>query len=382
MQGTACAYDLAQHPKMQEVALVDWELKRAEQAAARIGKAFVCPKQVDVQDVQALSHFLAPYDVVVSAVPYFLNLGITRAAIAAKTHLVDMGGNTEIVLQQRALDGEAKQAGITVLPDAGLAPGLANLLAVHGIEQLDRVESVHIRVGGLPQHPVPPLNYHLFFSMHGLINEYVGQAATLQNGQITWVDALTEVETLTFAEPVGQCEAFHTVGGISTLPWTYEGRIETLDYKTIRYPGHGAQIKTMADLGLLAETPVSIRGNEISPREVFAQVAGQRLMEGDSRDVVLVRVEITGEKACAHLRVTYEIMDFYEETTGFTAMMRTTAFPVSILAQMLGDGLILEPGVFPLEQAVPTRPFLEALAHRNIRIRMDTIPLQETHAHA
>lgn len=381
MQGTACAYDLAMNPNITEVAIADLELPKAEASARRINNPKVISKAVNVQNYAELVTFLKPYDVVVSAVPYFFNYDVTRAAIESKTHMVDMGGNTDLVLKQRGLDKEAKAQGVTILPDAGLAPGMANILAVHGIQQMDHVDSVQIRVGGLPQHPKPPLNYQLFFSIHGLINEYMGRSVVIRNGKVQEVDTLTEVESLTFRDPIGECEAFHTLGGISTLPWEYEGKIKNMDYKTIRYPGHCAQIKMMADLGLMDETPVMVKGTPVVPRDLFAAVVTPKLTFEETKDLVLVRIVITGENAGETNRLTYEIIDHYDKATGFTAMMRTTAFPVSILAQMMGESIITERGVLPLETAVPTQHFMKELEKRNIQVMMDTMAVEGAHSH-
>ncbi|MBY0405672.1 MAG: saccharopine dehydrogenase NADP-binding domain-containing protein, partial [Cyanobacteria bacterium] len=210
MQGTACAYDLAFNPSITEVVIADIELNKAQESVQKINHPKVVAKQIDVKNQTALIDFLKPFDVLISAVPYFFNFNITQAAIASKTHMVDMGGNTDLVFKQRTLTQEAQTAGVTILPDAGLAPGMANILAVHAINQLENVNTVQIRVGGLPKFPKPPLNYQLFFSVHGLINEYMGRSVVLKNGKIEEVETLTEVESIHFRDPIGNCEAFHT----------------------------------------------------------------------------------------------------------------------------------------------------------------------------
>lgn len=369
MQGTACAYDLLQNPKVRTVAIADVTLEKAQMATKQLPiDERLTFHSVDAINLKALSAFLEPYDVLISAVPYFLNLAVSEAAITSRTHMVDMGGNTDLVFEQRKLNEKAQQAGITILPDCGLAPGMANILAAHAIQQFDTVDSVKIRVGGLPQNPQPPLNYRLFFSIHGLINEYVGKSVILREGSITEVDTLTDIETLNFPDSVGEVEAFHTLGGVSTLPWTYQGQIKTMDYKTIRYPGHCHQIKTMHDLGLLDDSPIEINGNKISPREVFAAVVVPRLNFEDNLDLVLVRVEVIGKKSGVIATYRMEIQDRYDDQTNFTAMMRTTAFPVSIVAQMLGNGSIMNRGVLALEQTVPTEPFISELVKRHIHV--------------
>jgi lysine 6-dehydrogenase len=385
MQGTACAYDLARFANADQIILADVDRAKAEQAAQRVrqltGHTGINAQSVNVEDHDAVIAFLTLVDVLVSAVPYFYNERLTDAAIAAGSHMVDMGGNTDLVFRQRKRSDAAAAAGVTILPDAGLAPGLANIIAAHAIGQMDHVEALRIRVGGLPQHPKPPMNYQMFFSMHGLINEYMGESVVLRNGRIEKVPTLTEVEALTFRDPIGACEAFHTLGGISTLPWTYEGQIQEMDYKTIRYPGHCAQVKLLADLGLLDEEAVSVNGSAIRPRDLFAAVATPRLTFEETEDIVLVRIIVDGERAGEALRLTYEIVEPYDADTGFTAMMRTTAYPVAILAQMLADGRIAARGVLPLETTVPTAAFLTELEKRQIRLWMDTLAREEAHSH-
>ena len=175
----------------------------------------------------------------VSAVPYFLNLAVTRAAIAARASLVDLGGNTDVVFQQRSLDEEAQAAGVTILPDQGLAPGLAGILAAHGFRDFDTVESARLRVGGLPQRPARTAR--LFPGLlHPRAPERVlrrgGRAGGRRDRRAN--PPSKDAKTIRFPEPIGLCEAAYTSGGTSTLPWTFRGRVRELDYKTVRYPGH------------------------------------------------------------------------------------------------------------------------------------------------
>src|SRR5262249_1775309 len=138
--------------------------------------------ELDVSDTERATELMADYDACLSAVNYWFNLDLTRAAIEARTHFCDLGGNNTIVNEQLKLDAAAFAAGITVVPDCGLAPGMANVLAAHGMRKLDEATSVRIRVGGLPQHPKPPLDYQLAFAVEGLINEYVERCVAVRDG--------------------------------------------------------------------------------------------------------------------------------------------------------------------------------------------------------
>src|SRR5204863_729274 len=119
-------------------------------------------------------------------------------AIETRANFCDLGGNNYIVDDQLALDAEAKAAGINIIPDCGLAPGMVSILAMHGAANFDQVDEIHIRVGGLPQKPESPLNYQLVFSVEGLINEYIEVARVIRNGKITTVESMTELEELSF----------------------------------------------------------------------------------------------------------------------------------------------------------------------------------------
>ncbi|MEZ4654729.1 MAG: saccharopine dehydrogenase C-terminal domain-containing protein [Candidatus Eisenbacteria bacterium] len=301
-QGSACVLDWLRQPDVTSVLVVDSDAERLATLERRFQDGRIETLASDVGDDARLVSALRGAHALVSAVPYFLNIGVTKTAIAAGVHLVDMGGNTDVVFQQRSLDDEAKAAGVGVIPDQGLAPGLACILAAHAVRSFDEVDSVKMRVGGLPQHPRGPLSYALVFSMHGLINEYVGEAVVLENGEIARKPTLTGIEPIRFPEPVGRCEAAVTSGGTSTLPWTLRGRVRQLDYKTVRYPGHWGRFAFLKSMGLLESDPVRVGRHSVSPREVLASVLEPRLTVPDVRDLVVLRVSVLGRKNGRTLR--------------------------------------------------------------------------------
>jgi lysine 6-dehydrogenase len=151
------------------------------------------------------------------------------------------------------------------------------------------------------------------------------------------------------------------------LPDTYEGKIENLDYKTIRYPGHCQLFKAMLDIGLGSWQPVTVGGAQVAPREVFKAVLDKNLTHG-APDLVLVRVAVEGEKDGRLKTVVYEIVDRQDSKTGLTAMMRTTAFPAAIIAWMAAAGQISVKGVKPQEVAVNPSLFLPQLKKRGINM--------------
>jgi len=225
LQGSACAYDLLQQREVEKVTLADLRPERLP-AFLRplVGKRLAVVK-LDVQDGAALRAALHGHDAVLSALPYYFNLEVARAAVEVGLHCADLGGNTEIVFNQKKLDREACARNVSVIPDCGLAPGMVNVLAAEGIRRVGDAETVKICVGGLPQHPEPPLNYQIVYSLEGALDYYTTPSWVLRSGKPTRVEALSDVEPVMFPPPVGELEAFHTGGGISTLPWAYEGKV-------------------------------------------------------------------------------------------------------------------------------------------------------------
>jgi lysine 6-dehydrogenase len=190
----------------------------------------------------------------ISAIPYEFNLKVTEACIAAKINLVDLGGNNNTVKEQYKLDLQAKNRGVTILPDCGLMPGLGNILAAGLINDPTRTpKSVKILCGGLPENPKPPLDYKLAFNIKGLTNEYFDDAIVLRNGEIITIPGFSELEEVQIDGKT--FEAFVTSGGVSTAPVNFQRRISDYQYKTLRYPGHHQKLQLIRDLGLLSTDP-------------------------------------------------------------------------------------------------------------------------------
>jgi lysine 6-dehydrogenase len=366
LMGRAVLFDLARNEDVQSVGLFDINETLASEIASKYGGGKASPAQLDASDVETATRLLADYDAAVSCVPYNYNPGLTRAAIEAKCHLVDLGGNNDVVRTQLEMDDDAGEAGVIVVPDCGLAPGMASILAADGISRFDWVNSLKIRVGGLPQSPRSPLNYQMVFAAEGLINEYWEPCVILENGKKKIINPMTGVEKLEF-DGIGEMEAFYTSGGASTLPDTYLGRIDFLDYKTIRYPGHCTLFKAMLEIGLASRQPVSVDGQMVEPRAVLKTVLDKNLTFGDP-DMALVRLTFEGKKDGKDKRCLYEIVDRQDSKTGLTAMMRTTAFPASIIAWMAASGHIVERGCKPQELVVNPALFIAQLKKRGINL--------------
>ncbi len=369
LQGTACVLYWLRQSDVREVVAFDSDPEKLDAIRRRFPQERVRVGELDAGNSGDLARALTGLDAAVSAVPYFLNLAVTRAAIEARTPLVDLGGNTEVVFKQRALDAEARTAGIAVLPDQGLAPGLAGILAAYGIRDFEEVRSVRLRVGGLPQKPAGPLGYALVFSIHGLLNEYAGEAVVLEDGEIRRKPTLTGVESIRFPEPVGLCQAAVTSGGTSTLPWTFAGRVRDLDYKTVRYPGHWSRMALLKDLGFLETRPMAVGRARVTPRDALAAILEPVLSVPEVRDLVVLRVRVQGTRGGRRCLRQYDLMDFFDEATGLTSMMRTTGFPAAESALLLARRKVEAVGVVAAEEVVPGGVYLEALRASGLRIR-------------
>src|SRR5689334_4841589 len=366
LQGSACAYDLLQQPGVAHVTVADLKPERvAGFLKAFVGKRLTLLK-LDVQGGAALRAAMTGHDAVQNAAPYYFNLDVSRAAVEAGIHCADLGGNTEIVFQQKKLDEDATRRGVSVIPDCGLAPGMVNILASEGIRRVGDAKSVKIYVGGLPQHPEPPLNYQIVYSLEGALDYYTTPSWVLRDGQPTRVDALSEPETLTFPAPVGTLEAFHTGGGISTMPWTWAGRVDTMEYKTLRYPGHLAIMRPIRELGLLDLKPVDVKGEKVVPRDAFIAIVSPKLTKPEGHDLVALRVEVTGKSG---KQVSWQLIDYYDATRGISSMMRTTGYSLAITGLMQVDGRITERGAHTPDEAVPFGAYVAELKTRGIEIR-------------
>lgn len=367
--GLGAAFDLVHNsPDVESVTVADFDLKKAEDVAAKVGTSRIEAKQIDAGNYDDVIALMRGQDSAISCVNYWYNESLSKAAIETATNFCDLGGNNYVVDAQLALDNDAKAAGINIIPDCGLAPGMVSILAMHGAAGFDEIHEIHIRVGGLPQDPQPPLNYQLVFSVEGLINEYIEVARVIRDGKVSEVESMTEIEQLEF-DGFPPLEAFQTSGGTSTLPDTFLGKIRELDYKTIRYAGHCEKFKTMIDLGLCSSDEILVDYAKVTPRKVFGELL-QRHLPADGPDYVLVRLDFVGSKDGGMKKLRYDIVDKEDETTGLSAMMRTTAFPASIIAQMMARGDVLERGATPQEKAIEPVKFVAELDRRNIVIRI------------
>lgn len=370
LQGCATAFDLLQVKAVTQVTIADLHPERlAPFLAPYANDPRLKAVKLDVKDHAAVTALMRGHVSVMSAIPYYFNGPMAACAVEAGCHFSDLGGNTEIVFEQKKLHDKAAAKGLSVIPDCGLAPGMVNILAAEGIRRLDKAERVKIFVGGLPKHPEPPLNYQIVYSLEGALDYYTTTSWVIRGGKRAPVEALSELEPVEFPAPVGTLEAFHTAGGISTMPFTYEGKVDVMEYKTLRYPGHVAIMKPIRDLGLLGNDPIDVKGQRVVPRDVFIAAVTPKLMKPKAEDLVALRVEASGVKDGKPKTVAWQLVDFKDTERNISAMMRTTGYSLAITGLMQADGRVTRKGVQTPDEAMPFQGYVDELARRGVMIR-------------
>jgi len=375
-QGLSAAYDMGRFGNAKEILLYDINPQAAKAGAEKInsllGANIASGHGLDAGDPAQLSKALKGVHSTLSAVPYPLNPLITRIAIESGSSLCDLGGHTETVREQLALDDVARKAGVTITPDCGLGPGLNISMGVLAMSYVEKPEDVLIWDGGLPQNPEPPWNYLLTFNINGFTNEYFGDAYFLRNGEVVPVSCLSEIETLDFPSPLGQLEAAVTSGGLSTAPWTFAGKLKRLENKTLRYPGHWDQFKAFQLLGLFEEDPIQVNGTTVSPREVFHSLLEPKITADKIRDICVIRTQCNGTTDGKSASSTIELIETYDEATGFTAMEKLTGWHASIVAILSAQGDIPR-GAIPVETALTADALAKEGARRGWEFKNKTV---------
>lgn len=368
LMGKEAARDLAGSEGVAAVGLADIDLVRAQQVCDQLNFPKLTAYQVNASDEQELASYMRQFDVIINALFYSFNEIVAKTAIKVGVHSVDLGGHIGYITDKvLALKKEAQAAGVTLIPDLGVAPGMINILSGHGASKLDKLDEIQLYVGGIPLRPEPPFEYNHVFSMEGVFDHYTNPALIIRNGVRQEIQSLTEVERIHF-EKFGPLEAFHTSGGTSTLSISYPN-VKTLEYKTIRYPGHAEKFKLLVDLNLTKmDYEVDVKGEKVNPREVLLKVLDPIVDLKDKDDAVLLRVKVTGKQNARPKTYEYEMITYKDRVTNVTAMARATANTISVAAQMVGNGTITKRGVYPPEQCVPGEVYMKEMAKRGVNI--------------
>ncbi|VDG98300.1 Saccharopine dehydrogenase [Lysinibacillus sphaericus] len=368
LMGKEAVRDLVKNDEVTAVYLADQDVRKAEHFSDELLSDKLSILVLDARNELQLSEVISLGDVVINALFYTFNEQVAKLAIAAGVHSVDLGGHiggaTDAVLQMK---DQAEARGITLIPDLGVAPGMINILSGHGAEKLDKVESIRLFVGGVPVNPEPPLNYNIVFSLEGVFDHYTDSSRVIRDGKVLELPSLSEIETVHFDE-FGDMEAFHTSGGTSTLIESFPD-VQTLEYKTLRYPGHAEKLQLLVDLGLLSrESTIQVDGKPLRVRDVMREHLTPQMLLGDKKDAVLLRVLVSGEASGMTATYEYNMTVTKDTDMNETAMALATANTISVVAQMIGVGTITKRGVYPPESIVPGDLYIEEMAKRGVHI--------------
>jgi lysine 6-dehydrogenase len=372
LMGPAAAFDAMGAPEITAVGLCDAsaaQLAAAGEALARHpGAGKLRPVRLDLDDQAATVRLMAAHDaVVVAASTVALPLAL-RAVLAARRPAVTLGSPDPATLPGLRRDADAGPT--LIVPGCGVEPGLTEILTRHLAEQLDRVDEVHIKCGGIPERPTPPLGYKIVFGGRALpLRE--SDAPVVEAGRLTSVPRYSGVEPVSFPG-VGACEAWHEGFRTSLLELPALRSLRTGTQKTVRWPGYAAKVTVLKELGLLGQTPVEVDGVPVVPKRLVDAVLYPHVrLEPGERDLTVLRVEVLGEAGGRPARRAAEMVDRFDVRTGLTSMARTTSFTASSVARMLARGELTGTGVQHPEQLVAGPRFdrlLADLAAHGVRI--------------
>ncbi|HET6769772.1 MAG TPA: saccharopine dehydrogenase C-terminal domain-containing protein [Chitinophagaceae bacterium] len=334
MVGSAIAIDLASRHHVTTFDVSDTNLQLLKKRNPRIET-----QQADLSDYSSYQQLLSSFDIVVTAVPGFMGYKTLEATINCRKNIVDISFFPEDVLQ---LDQLAKERGVTVITDCGVAPGMSNFIIGRYNEEM-KIDALEIYVGGLPKVRKKPFQYKAPFSPADVIEEYTRPARLMENGHIIIRPALSEVEWIHF-ENLGTLEAFNT-DGLRSLLYTMP-HIKNQKEKTLRYPGHVDIIISLKESGFFNETPIDVDGVKISPLKVTSQILFNEWKLGlEEEELTVMKVKLIGESKT----IEWNLLDFYDHETKISSMARTTGYTCTAAVNLLAQNLFNEKGVFPPE---------------------------------
>ena len=348
MVGSAIARDLKEQKYSITVADRDESLK------ARLAPFGIDYLNLDFSNNNAVTDAVKNFDLVIGAVPGFMGFDILKTVLEAGKNMVDISFMPE---DSRDLTQLAEKNKVTVITDAGVAPGLSNLLFGRALFEYDELHSANCYVGGLPQNPQPPWWYKSVFSPIDVIEEYTRPARFVKNGKMVIKAAMTDIEQLEI-ENVGTLDAFNSDGLRSLLDMPISNMVE----KTLRYPGHIQKIIKMRNNGLfepenIKQTAESLINNWAPDKEDY--------------DQTIMRLEFSGIKGGNKIREIFDLFDYYDKQKNISSMARTTGYTCAAVAHALLSGDFRKKGVFTLENFGKETKLVDNILHylseRNIQ---------------
>jgi saccharopine dehydrogenase-like NADP-dependent oxidoreductase len=336
--GGPMALDLATEERFQ-VTVADIDEAALAQLKAREPR--LATTRVDLSDPSEVTALAAEHGLALNAVPGFMGYATLEAILEARRNVVDISFFAE---DPFALNDTAIQAGVTAIVDCGVCPGLSNLLIGRVAEQLDRIDSILIYVGGLPEVRQWPYEYKAVFSPIDVIAEYTRPARYVENGVVVTRPALSDPEFITFPG-LGTLEAFNT-DGLRSLAQTMS--CPNMKEKTLRYPGHIEKMAVLRETGFFDENEVRINGSTFRPIDLTAALLFPKWkMDRGEADLTALRIEVDGRQENREVSYVFSMLDRYDPATGTHSMARTTGYTATAAVRMLVEGLYTEPGIAP-----------------------------------
>jgi saccharopine dehydrogenase-like NADP-dependent oxidoreductase len=321
---------------------------------------------MDLSTEENVAAAVADADLVVSAVPGFMGYETVERVLAQKKPVVDISYFEEDAFE---LQEAAKEAGVPCLVDAGISPGLSNVLLGHLEDELDEISSYECFVGGLPVERSWPWEYKAPFSPGDVIEVYTRSARLRVNGEEVTVPALSDPELVEFPG-LGTLEAFNT-DGLRSLLLTSD--IPNMVEKTIRYPGHAERMRVFREAGFFGDRQVMTESGPVRPRDVTESLLfSQWKFEEGEPDLTVMRVTVEGKKDEKDFRYTYSLLDYYNTDTEISSMARTTGYTCNAMVNILAKGLWSEAGVASPEMVGRNSEchdfVVDYLAERNVQV--------------
>lgn len=338
--GSEIARDLARSSEVDSVIVADAQPNNLKNVR---GYEKIKTRRLDISQRKPLLDTMRRVDLICGALPGRLGFQLMTYAVEAHRDLVDISYTPENPFR---LHGKARDQENIVVPQCGVAPGFTNMCVGDASRRLGTITKVRVFVGGLPQEPTPPLNYRIVFSLEDVINEYSRPARIIEDGKEKMVDSLSGRGFLNFPG-VGRLEYFVT-DGLGSLPRSFPKVREMFEY-TLRYPGHAEMMNTLRILGFFDREEMQVNGSRIAPRKLSIALLNRAMSLGRPEDLLALKVEVEGKLGKKSL-LSYRILDYYDPRSKVSAMARTTAYPCTSVALLVGRKNLKSVGVVTPEK--------------------------------
>jgi len=365
--GSEIARDLAASDEVDSLIAMDASSENLKLLRRRVPKK-VQTVRLSISQKQRFHDLLGRVDLVCGALPGRLGFDLMTETVKAGKDTVDISYTPRDAFQ---LQRKAKEVGCRVVPQCGVAPGFTNMCVGDASRKLDKMMSVKIFVGGLPEKPEPPLNYRVVFSLEDVVNEYSRPVQVIEEGKQKKIEALSG-RGLTSFPGVGKLEYFLT-DGLGSLPRSYPRTREMHEF-TLRYPGHADMMSTLRVLGFFERKRARVGSIVMEPRELAIELLRGAMSKGSPEDFLALRVDVKGMSGRKRIHLRYQLLDHFDRKSGVSAMARTTAYPCTSAALLLGRGEIKEAGIITPEKIAQDprlfRYVLARLAERGVKMKM------------